>query len=103
MIFRRKQKRQRVAYHTVGPDHEYLFDVVGEGHRQQELRAIASQGRRYTIREDGWELVGVLFWLARDSDNSYDPNAVGVWAGDEPRLSHGPIQVPGRRYNPGYE
>lgn len=83
MIFRRKQKRQRVAYHTIGPDHKYLFDIVGERHRQQALRAIASHGRRYTIRKDGWDLLGVLFWLDRDPKNSYDPNAVGVWAGNE--------------------
>ena len=81
-LFRRKRTRGfLIDFHEVGSDNEYSFDIVGERHRRDELQAIASAGRRVARREDGWDFIGVQFWLARDPQNSYDPNAVAVWAG----------------------
>ena len=100
MIFQRRRNKSRrnkrgskpIDYHQIGQGQDYRFDVVGEKYRQRELQTVANRGRRHAVHtHSGTTMVGTLFWLVPDPDNSHDPNAVGVWAGnrESPHLQVG--------------
>lgn len=94
----RRAARKAVFYEPEGD--ECTFDIVGESHRKPEIKALLRAGRKRTLLDGEWNILGVRLWLVPEPSNPYDANAVAVATGPDPtrclQVGHIPRRVAAR-------
>jgi len=72
----RRAARKADFYEPEGDD--CTSDIVGESHRKPEIKALLRAGRKRTLLDGDWGLLGVGLWLVPEPQNPYGANAVAV-------------------------